>query len=252
MRLFIVLFALVACGGSQKEVAVKGDDSELLKIAGDWEGDYQGRESGRTGPVRFSLAVGRHIAEGEVFMGGSVNVGVSATYTINYKFDDFEVGGVVVQPGYDAVGLLNYQLSATSLPEWKGSAFIEYSLDRHNLRFTLNYIDSYHDQRADIPGAGILAPNPQTGQVITRGTTIKSKILAELDYRVELPWDTTATLAVTHSAPRSPLRSSCRGTGAGPACGSAWRSGTGSSAATRRASCCRGSCGRTSRRRRSR
>lgn len=133
---------------------------------------------------------------GEVFMGGSVNVGLSATYTIEYKLQDFEVGGVVVQAGYDAAGLLNYQLSATSLPEWKGSAFVEYSLDRHNLRFTLNYIDSYHDQRADVPGAGILAPNPQTGQVITRGSNIKSKILAELDYRVELPWDTTVTASI--------------------------------------------------------
>ena len=94
--------------------------------------------------MRYQLYVGDSIDFlanydfGEVFMGGSVNVGVSATYTINYKFQDFEVGGVVVQPGYDAVALLNYQLSATSLPEWKGSAFVEYSLDRHNLRFTLN------------------------------------------------------------------------------------------------------------------
>lgn len=66
----LLFVALVACGGSQKAVAVKGDDSELVKIAGDWEGEYQGRESGRRGPVRFSLQVGRHIAEGEVFMGG--------------------------------------------------------------------------------------------------------------------------------------------------------------------------------------
>jgi hypothetical protein len=69
MRMLVVI-ALVACGGTQKEVAVKGEDSELVKIAGDWEGEYQGRESGRRGPVRFSLQIGRHIAEGEVFMGG--------------------------------------------------------------------------------------------------------------------------------------------------------------------------------------
>jgi hypothetical protein len=67
----IVLGALLtACGGGQKEVAVKGEDSELIKIAGDWEGEYQGRDSGRKGPVKFSLQLGRHIAEGEVFMGG--------------------------------------------------------------------------------------------------------------------------------------------------------------------------------------
>jgi iron complex outermembrane receptor protein len=133
---------------------------------------------------------------GEVFMGGSFNVGLQATYTIEYKFQDFEVGGVVVQPGYDAAGLLNYQLSATSLPEWKGSVFFEYSIENHNLRFTLNYTDSYHDQRADVPNLGILTPNLQTGQVITRGSNIKSTILAELDYRVQLPWDTTVTASI--------------------------------------------------------
>lgn len=67
--LFVVAF-VAACGGSQKEVAVKGEESELIKIAGDWEGEYQGRDSGRKGPVKFSLQLGRHTAEGEVFMGG--------------------------------------------------------------------------------------------------------------------------------------------------------------------------------------
>jgi hypothetical protein len=70
MKLFVVIVLLAACGGSQKDVAVKGQDSELIKIAGDWEGEYQGRDSGRKGPVKFSLQLGRHTAEGEVFMGG--------------------------------------------------------------------------------------------------------------------------------------------------------------------------------------
>jgi hypothetical protein len=70
----ITAFAFVlaaACGGGQKEVAVKGDDVELARLAGDWEGEYKGNESGRSGPVSFSLQVGRHVAEGEVKMGGT-------------------------------------------------------------------------------------------------------------------------------------------------------------------------------------
>jgi hypothetical protein len=71
MRSFLVVGLLVAaCGGGQKQVAVKGQDSELVKIAGDWEGAYEGRDSGRKGPVKFALQLGRHTAEGEVFMGG--------------------------------------------------------------------------------------------------------------------------------------------------------------------------------------
>ncbi|HYE44500.1 MAG TPA: TonB-dependent receptor, partial [Caulobacter sp.] len=100
---------------------------------------------------------------GDVF-GGQLRVGASATYTIEYKIGDFEVEGVVVERAFDAAGFLNYQLSATSLPEWKGQAFAEYSMGRHNLRLTVNYIDSYRDQRTSI-----LAPNAVSGQVVTKG-----------------------------------------------------------------------------------
>lgn len=72
----IAVFALVAaagaaCGGSQKDVEVRGADQELVKLAGDWDGDYKGNESGRTGTVTFSLQLGSHIAEGQVVMSGS-------------------------------------------------------------------------------------------------------------------------------------------------------------------------------------
>ncbi|HEY5949673.1 MAG TPA: hypothetical protein VIV40_29465 [Kofleriaceae bacterium] len=71
MKLLAFAFAaLVACGGSQKEVAVQGSDMDLARVAGDWEGEYKGTESGRTGPVTFSLQVGSHTAEGQVAMSG--------------------------------------------------------------------------------------------------------------------------------------------------------------------------------------
>jgi hypothetical protein len=62
--------AAVACGGSPKNVEVKGKETETAKLAGDWEGTYEGKESGRSGTVKFSLQLGMHTAEGEVFMGG--------------------------------------------------------------------------------------------------------------------------------------------------------------------------------------
>ncbi len=60
-----------ACGGGQKDVEIKGKDTEMVNIAGNWAGDYKGNESGRTGTVKLSLELGRHTAEGEVFMEGS-------------------------------------------------------------------------------------------------------------------------------------------------------------------------------------
>lgn len=62
--------ALTACAGSKKDVEVKGGDPELARLAGSWEGDYQGNESGRSGPIQFALELGRHTATGEVLMGG--------------------------------------------------------------------------------------------------------------------------------------------------------------------------------------
>jgi len=70
MRGWMFVAMLAACGGGQKDVAVQGADTELVKLVGEWQGDYKGNESGRTGPVTFSLQLGSHTAEGEVVMGG--------------------------------------------------------------------------------------------------------------------------------------------------------------------------------------
>lgn len=71
MKWMLALTMFAACGASQKEVAVQGSDLDLARVAGDWEGEYKGTDSGRTGPVSFSLQVGSHTAEGQVMMGGA-------------------------------------------------------------------------------------------------------------------------------------------------------------------------------------
>jgi len=63
--------SLAACGGAAGSVEVKGGDADLAQLAGVWEGSYTGIETGRTGPVTFSLELGRHTAEGQVLMDGS-------------------------------------------------------------------------------------------------------------------------------------------------------------------------------------
>jgi hypothetical protein len=71
VKSILMLAMLMGCGGGQKEVAVQGSESDLEQVAGDWQGEYKGTESGRSGPVSFSLRLGFHIAEGEVVMGGA-------------------------------------------------------------------------------------------------------------------------------------------------------------------------------------
>ena len=68
-QLLYPLLFLVACAGSQKEVTMQGSDLDIARVAGEWQGEYKGEDSGRSGPVSFSLEVGSHIAEGTVMMG---------------------------------------------------------------------------------------------------------------------------------------------------------------------------------------
>lgn len=71
MKWMFALALLVGCGGSQKAVAVEGSDLDLARVAGDWEGEYSGTDSGRSGPITFSLQMGSHTAEGQVMMNGA-------------------------------------------------------------------------------------------------------------------------------------------------------------------------------------
>ena len=135
---------------------------------------------------------------GEV-LGGDLRVGTSATYIAEYQVDDFVVEGISVEKAFDAVGKLNYQLGPTSLPQWKSSTFLEYTLGSQNFRFTWNYIDSYIDQRTSI-----LAPNPVNGGIQTAGKKIESNTTIDFDYRALLPWDTTLVLSIDNLLDRDP------------------------------------------------
>jgi hypothetical protein len=71
IRTAIILSAALlftACATTGSSVQVKGTDTELVQLAGEWSGDYQGLESGREGQITFNLSLGRHTASGEVLM----------------------------------------------------------------------------------------------------------------------------------------------------------------------------------------
>jgi hypothetical protein len=67
----VASLGLAACGSAQHPVEMKGKDADLVELAGDWKGSYTGLESGRSGPVSFSLELGRHVAEGDVLLGAT-------------------------------------------------------------------------------------------------------------------------------------------------------------------------------------
>ncbi len=59
------LVLVAACQGVQPPVPVAGD---LMLLAGQWDGEYGGRESGRHGSIVFTLAAGADTAFGDVLM----------------------------------------------------------------------------------------------------------------------------------------------------------------------------------------
>ena len=146
------------------------------------------------------------------FMGGSLTIGATATYVIEYLTEATDVAGVSVAPAFDAVGLLNYQTTAYPLPQKKGNVYFEYTTGPHNLRLTVRYIDGYTDQRVSIFCTVVSATCPTIPYKTTAGTAIGQAngkqidafVMTDLTYRVFLPWDTTATLSVDNMFDEDP------------------------------------------------
>lgn len=133
---------------------------------------------------------------------GSVTAGVSGTYVINYKTSDVVVEGIVVQPAFDAVGLLNYQTTAYPLPQWKGNAYLDSEFGIHSLRLQVNYIDGYTDQR----GAAIFGPNngALAGASVTSGKNIASFTTVDATYRLRLKSRTTLAVSALNILDQDP------------------------------------------------
>ena len=132
--------------------------------------------------------------------GGTATIGLNATYVLKYDIDATFVSGNQVAAAFDAAGQLNYQTTAYPLPQLKGNVFAEYSHGAHNIRYTMNYIDDYTDQRVTefLPS---LATN---GIAITAGKTIDSTMFHDLTYLLQLPWETTLSLTVENLTDEDP------------------------------------------------
>lgn len=106
---------------------------------------------------------------------GVFSVGGNATWNLEYDIDDFELRGLIVQEGYDAVGFGNYARDPRTLPEWKGNAYVNLNVaSTANVRYTLNYIDSVTDDRCDADGC----PNSTTRFGEESGAYVRQDITA--------------------------------------------------------------------------
>ena len=112
--------------------------------------------------------------------------GVTATYVIENSIGPVEVAGVQVQPGYDGVGLLNFQQTLYPVPEWKGQAYVDLGGGPVDARVTVNYTDGLRDQRAD-NNSGPFAPNAALGGISVRtGENLEEFVTADFNLQVQV------------------------------------------------------------------
>ena len=63
-----LLLALVACARPPAVVTLEGEPAAIGTLAGQWQGEYWGAESGRSGTIDFSVSGSRDSVSGEVRM----------------------------------------------------------------------------------------------------------------------------------------------------------------------------------------
>lgn len=133
---------------------------------------------------------------------GSIVAGAAGTYVIDYKTNDITVEGIVVQPAFDGVGLLNYQTTAYPIPRIKGNAYLQGDFGVHSLRLQYNYIDGYTDQR----GAAIFGPNTGAlaGASVTSGKRIGVFDTFDFTYRLSMRTGTTISLSALNILDKDP------------------------------------------------
>lgn len=120
---------------------------------------------------------------------GTWGLGVTGSYVIDFQTNDFFIGEDLIQPGFSAVGKLNYQTTAYPLPEVKLNGYVDVGWDRHNARLTVTHIEGYTDQR--------LAPG-------TPGHDIPSFTTLDFTVRIGLPAETDLTLSVLNLLDKDP------------------------------------------------
>ncbi|HEU4697839.1 MAG TPA: hypothetical protein VFS40_01525 [Gemmatimonadales bacterium] len=66
--LVTALLVLLGCSRTPAPVPVQASPAALADLAGRWEGEYHGDETGRSGSIVFTLAAGSDTAAGDVLM----------------------------------------------------------------------------------------------------------------------------------------------------------------------------------------
>ncbi len=124
----------------------------------------------------------------EGVLGGELLVGADGSYTLKYERDALYVEGILIQEKDDYAGTRG-GAGTGSLPKLRGSAYMDYSVGSHGIRWTTRYIDGVTDVRSSVPDGF-----REVGSFLTH----------DLVYRLQLPGETTFSAAVINLTDRDP------------------------------------------------
>lgn len=119
-------------------------------------------------------------------LGGELLIGADASYTLHYERDALIVEGVEIQPEDDYAGTRGV---VASIPDLRGSAYVDLSTNMHSVRWTTRYIAGVDDLRSSVPNGF-----REVGSFLTY----------DLVYRLQLPAKTTVSAAVFNLTDRDP------------------------------------------------
>ena len=141
-------------------------------------------------------------------MGGTLGLGMTASYILEYKVADFVLNGVLVASAFEADGNANYDRSVQTIPKLRGSAYINFSWDIHNIRLTVNHTSGVKDNQPDtfVPiasGCNNTVSNPAC-QLVTFGNRVESFTTFDFTYQLTLDSGTDISFSVFNIGDQAP------------------------------------------------
>jgi iron complex outermembrane receptor protein len=122
--------------------------------------------------------------------GGDFTLGADGTYNLHYNLGANYIAGILVDPAQDAIGTRGGR--AGPEPQWKGAAYADYSIGKHNVRWTSRYVSEMLDLQQTALADG------------TPGKVVGSFLTHDLTYLVKVYGETTINLSVFNVLDEAP------------------------------------------------
>ncbi|WP_374576516.1 TonB-dependent receptor domain-containing protein [Phenylobacterium sp.] len=130
------------------------------------------------------------------WLGGDVTAGVDGTYLLKYDESPYNVEGFPSSATGVQKRVGTYRASIfTGYNRVRGNAYINWSSGIHNLRWQMRYISGTTQVETN---------SINIAKAVGASIKIDSYIQHDLTYRVQLPWDTTATLSIQNLLDEDP------------------------------------------------